>query len=240
MPDLTIVHLYPDLLRTYGDRGNILALKRRAEWRGIDTEVVSVTRGEQLPSRCQIVFLGGGSDRIQQAIGPDLLPRGRQLSDLTDSGTVVVGVCGGYQMLGRHYRAVDGSVIEGLGLMDARTEAGDKRIIGRIRACVRRDGLATSLIGFENHAGRTWLGPGAEPLARVENGGGNNGTDGTEGAVHGRIIGTYLHGPVLPLNPALADWVLRLALGRDELAPLGDDPERLARSAWPKPKRRAR
>ncbi|TMK18654.1 MAG: glutamine amidotransferase, partial [Actinobacteria bacterium] len=124
------------------------------------------------------------------------------------------------------------------GLIDAVTESGDGRIVGRVRGSIRRPDLTTRLIGFENHAGRTWVGPGATPLARVARGRGNNGTDRTEGAVQGRVVGTYLHGPVLALNPAFADWLLALALGRERVDPLDDEAERHARAAWPRGRKR--
>lgn len=231
---LTIVHLYPDLLRTYGDRGNVMALTRRARWRDIDVDLVEVTRGESLPGAAGIVFMGGGSDRVQRIIGSDLSARCAQLGDLAAAGTVVVGVCGGYQMLGTGYRLPDGEILEGLGLLDVFTEAGPTRIIGRLAATVDRPGLRTELIGFENHGGRTTLGPAATALARTARGRGNNGEDGTEGAVQGTILGTYLHGPVLPLNPALTDWIIATALGRDALTPIDDTAEERARARWPR------
>jgi CobQ-like glutamine amidotransferase family enzyme len=228
---LEIVHLYPDLLRTYGDRGNILALAQRAAARGIDATVTHVTRGEPLPGAPNIILLGGGSDRIQSIVGPDVHARLTQLTDLVASGTILLGVCGGYQFLGRSYRAVDGTEIAGLGLLDITTVAADTRIIGRTWCDADLDGIQTKLYGFENHAGRTTLGANARPLARTPKGHGNNGDDGTEGAITGNIVGTYLHGPVLPLNPALTDWILSRALNGMTLAPLPDSEERAARTA---------
>lgn len=231
MPELVIVHLYPDLLRTYGDRGNILSLAQRAGARGIDARVVHVTRGEQLPGDARIVLLGGGSDRIQEIVGPDLHARRSQLEELARDGRVIVGVCGGYQFLGHSYRAVDGTMIDGLGLLDITTVAAGTRLIGRTWATATLGGITTTLYGFENHAGRTTLGAGAQPLARTPKGHGNNGRDGTEGAIAGTIVGTYLHGPVLPLNPALSDWLISTALGGIELMPLPDREENAARAA---------
>jgi CobQ-like glutamine amidotransferase family enzyme len=235
MRELTIVHLYPDLLRTYGDRGNILALARRAQARGIDARVAHVSRGEALPADARIVLLGGGSDRIQEIVGPDLHARRSQLADLAAAGTIVLGVCGGYQFLGHSYTAVDGTTIDGLGLLDVTTVAAPSRIIGRTWADATpddaTDGRAMKLYGFENHAGRTHLGPGARALARTPRGHGNNGEDGTEGAIAGSILGTYLHGPLLPLNPELADWIVSRALGGIELTPIDDAEESAARAA---------
>jgi len=231
MREVRIVHLYPDLLRTYGDRGNVAVLARRASLRGFDASVIAVSRGDRLPQTCEIIFIGGGSDRVQVAVGADLLARRQELADLIGGGTVVVGVCGGYQLLGRSYRTTS-DTIEGLGLLDVCTQAGTDRIVGRVRVTRPPFSPISPLIGFENHAGRTWLGPDATPLGRVRKGRGNNAVDRTEGAVQGRLFGTYLHGPVLALNPALADHMLSLAVGAD-LAPLRDDAERAARRAWP-------
>jgi CobQ-like glutamine amidotransferase family enzyme len=230
--DLVIVHLYPDLLRTYGDRGNVLTLERRAAWRGFRVAVVSVSRGERIPPRPGLVFLGGGTDRIQEAIGEDLARRGPELAQAADRGAVVFGVCGGYQFLGGVYASAEGVEIEGLGLLDAETRAGEDRLIGRVTATARLWGEEFELVGFENHGGRTTLAPSATPLATVQRGGGNNGVDGTEGAVQGTVVGTYLHGPILPANPAFADALLRRALaprtGGEPLAPLDDELEAAA------------
>ena len=130
--DLLLVHLYPDLLRTYGDRGNVVALQRRAEWRGFSVEVCAVSRGDRIPEDANLVLIGGGSDRIQEIIGPDMLARRPELDDRAAAGAVVVGICGGYQLLGHEYVAADGTAIEGLGLLDVRTETGRGRIIGRV------------------------------------------------------------------------------------------------------------
>jgi CobQ-like glutamine amidotransferase family enzyme len=232
--DLVIVHLYPDLLRTYGDRGNVLALERRAEWRGFSVQVMPVSRDDPLPKDTGVVLIGGGTDRAQEALGPDLRGRGPELRDAAADGTIVLGVCGGYQFLGQEYIAADGARIEGLGLLDVTTRAGEDRIIGRVRARADLWGREFHLVGFENHGGRTSLGPEARPLATVEMGGGNEGSDGTEGAVQGTVVGTYLHGPVLPLNSGLADAILERALGRRTggapLQALEDDLEDLAHS----------
>jgi CobQ-like glutamine amidotransferase family enzyme len=157
--------------------------------------------------------------------------RGRllELENATEAGSVILGVCGGYQLLGHAYVSADGTEIEGLGLLDVTTGGGSGRIIGDVVANARLDGRAFELVGFENHGGRTHLGPRAKPLAKVVSGGGNNGSDGTEGAVQGGIVGTYLHGPALPANPSFADALLQRALehrtGGGQLVPLDDDLE---------------
>jgi len=227
--DLELVHLYPDLLRTYGDRGNVLALQRRAEWRGFRVAVAAVSRGDRLPPGAGLVVIGGGTDRVQGIVGSDLMARRSELADAVGRGCVVLGVCGGYQFLGHRYVAVDGTQIPGLGLLDAETVAGEERMIGRVRATADIWGHGFELLGFENHAGRTTLGAQATPLAVVEMGSGNGGDDGTEGAVQGSVVGTYLHGPVLPLNPAFADVLLERALAPvrsgEPLIPLADEVE---------------
>jgi lipid II isoglutaminyl synthase (glutamine-hydrolysing) len=233
--DLVIVHLYPDLLMTYGDRGNVLTLARRAEWRGFKVQIAGVTRGEPFPDWTDLIVIGGGSDRVQSLIGDDLAARGQQLSQMVAGGTVILAVCGGYQLMGHSYVAVDGSEVPGLGLMDLTTTAGTDRIIGRVRAKATFDGKTFDVTGFENHAGRTHLGEGSAALAAVAKGQGNNGEDGTEGAVQHGIVGTYLHGPVLPTSPALADALLGRALrrvnGREPLATLDDRLEEVAAKA---------
>jgi CobQ-like glutamine amidotransferase family enzyme len=232
--DLVIAHLYPDLLSTYGDRGNVLAMVRRAEWRGRSVAVAPVGRGDRLPPGAGVVLLGGGTDRVQQVLADDLLRRRAELSDAIATGAVVVGICGGYQLLGHHYVPADGAEIPGLGLLDVETRAGAPRIIGRVRARASLWGRTFELFGFENHGGRTHLGPAASPLASVRRGRGNDGRDHSEGAVQGSVVGTYLHGPVLPLNPQLTDAILERALAPvldgAPLEPLDDAAERDARA----------
>jgi CobQ-like glutamine amidotransferase family enzyme len=240
-PDLRIAHLYPDLLRTYGDRGNLLALARRSEWRGFSVQIEPVGRGDRMASRPDIVLIGGGTDRVQEAIGEDLLSRRDTLADAVADGTVTLGICGGYQLLGHRYVDADGREIPGLGLLDVETRAGSPRIIGRVRAEAALWGRSFELFGFENHGGRTVLGEAATALATVPRKQGNNGDDGTEGAVQGSIVGTYLHGPVLPSNPELSDAILERALARatggEPLAPLDDSAEKEAHELARKLKR---
>ena len=232
---LLMVNLYPDLLRSYGDRGNVLVLTRRAEWRGISVRMVGVTRGERIPAATDLIVIGGGSDSVQALAGPDLIGRRSEVADLVAGGTVVVGICGGYQLLGHDYVGVDGRAITGLGLLDVTTTAGHDRLVGRVSTRATFAGESFDVVGFENHAGRTTLGAGASPLAAVPVGQGNNGRDRTEGAVSGNVVGTYLHGPVLPASPGFADALLRQSLSRThgpvELAALDDRMEDVARLA---------
>ncbi len=224
--DLQVVHLYPDLLRTYGDRGNILTIERRAEWRGFSVETTGVSRGEPMPRHADLIVLGGGADRVQRAIVHDLLARRSDFLDALADGATVLGVCGGYQLLGDRYIAADGTAMEGLSLLDVTTASGTSRIIGAVRAFGNFDGVGLELVGFQNHGGRTTLGPAATPLAGVRRGVGNNGVDRTEGAVQGGVVGTYLHGPILAANPEFADALLRRALvkltGGEPLSALDD------------------
>lgn len=225
-PDLVLAHLYPDLLHTYADRGNLLTLSRRAEWRGFSVEVAGVTVGEPLPPHPGLIVIGGGTDRIQEIVAKDLRARRAELEAAIAEGAVLLGVCGGYQFLGAHYALAEGRIIEGLALLDVHTVAEPGRIVGRVVAQATLWGREFELVGFENHAGRTYLHEATRSLATVHKGGGNNGHDKTEGAVWGRVVGTYLHGPVLPANPAFADALLEQALlhrtGGAPLAALDD------------------
>lgn len=230
---IRVAHLYPDYLNIYADRGNIAVFERRAALRGHALEITGVAPGDSLePSAFDLIYVGGGQDREQALIAPDLASRGEAICNAVDSGTALLAVCGGYQLLGRGYRGRDGSTMPGAGLFPHRTVAGDRRLIGDVLLEVDLDGLMTTVAGFENHAGRTVLDAGATPLGRVVAGHGNDGTSGYEGCRVGAAIGTYLHGPLLPRNPALADWLLSRALvhagDSGELEPLPDELERLA------------
>jgi CobQ-like glutamine amidotransferase family enzyme len=224
---LRLAHLYPKQMNLYGDRGNILCLRRRCEARGIELTVDELEVGEPLdPAGSDLIFIGGAQDREQRRVAADLLAaKGEALRQAVDAGVVVLAVCGGYQLLGRYYRPAEGEDLLGLGVFDAWTVhpgPAAKRFIGNV---VVRWQEAT-LVGFENHGGRTFLGPAARPLARVIAGYGNNGRDGTEGAVQANAFGTYLHGSLLPKNPRFADHLIALALarryGQDGLSPLDD------------------
>ncbi|MEA2485906.1 MAG: hypothetical protein QOD46_1017 [Actinomycetota bacterium] len=232
--ELTIAHLYPDLLRTYGDRGNVLALRRRLEWRGLDARIIPVGRGDEFPVDPDIVFIGGGSDRVQRALSGEVDKRSSEIAASVDRGAVVLGVCGGFQLLGHSYTDATGETVAGMGLLDVTTAVESPRLIGRVVIDAHFAGENFRVAGFENHGGRTSLGPGAAPLGKVRRGRGNNGGDGSEGAVQGNIVGTYLHGPLLPSNPELCDALLRAAfsrLGGGELAPLDDRLEIAAHNA---------
>ena len=238
MPVLRICHLYPDLLNLYGDRGNIMVLVSRARRRGIEVTVRDAGLDDDIgPDDADLFFIGGGEDRQQRIAVGDLVGRKRApIAEAVADGAVMLAVCGGYQLLGKFYRPAEGDDLPGLGLLDLWTEhAGPSapRLIGNL--VVDPDGGGPPLIGFENHGGRTHLGPGARPLGRVVTGWGNNGKDRTEGAVAGCVYGTYMHGPLLPKNPAFADRLIREALSRrfpgSPLVPLPDIFEDQARAA---------
>ncbi|MCM8745878.1 glutamine amidotransferase [Thermomicrobium sp. CFH 73360] len=208
---LTICWLYARTMNIYGDRGNVLALVERCRRRGIETEVVEIGVGELLePGRCDLFFWGGGQDREQIAAAEDLQgPKGEVLRAEIERGVPLLAVCGGYQLLGRFYRPHEGPELPGLGVFDAWTVAGSQRMIGNVVVDSPDFG---EVVGFENHSGRTFLGPRARPLGTVRIGYGNNGKDRTEGCRYHNAIGTYLHGPVLPKNPQLTDHLIACAL----------------------------
>lgn len=222
---LTICWLYGKTMNIYGDRGNVLALRQRCRWRGIDSDVVQVGVGEALDAgRYDIYFWGGGQDREQAPVSADMQgTKGEVLRAEIDDGAPLLAVCGGYQLLGQRYQPHQGADLPGLGVFDAWTNAGRDRFIGNI--VVDSDEFGP-LVGFENHSGRTMLGPSARPLGRVRIGHGNNGADKTEGCHYRNAIGCYLHGALLPKNPALTDFLIRAALdrryGTTELLPIDD------------------
>ena len=230
---IRVGHLYPDYLNIYADRGNIAVLTRRAALRGHELAVRAVGLGDVLDSRAyDLLYVGGGQDREQALIAPDLAAKADALYAAHARGVALLAVCGGYQLLGRGYRGRDGSFMPGAGLFPHETVAGDTRMIGDVLLeCELDPGARRSLAGFENHAGRTLLDEGAEPLGRVVYGFGNDGESGHEGCRLGNALGTYLHGPLLPRNPWLADWLLARALahaGTGEpptLTPLPDELE---------------
>lgn len=209
---LRIAHLYAHFLNIYGDRGNILSLTRRAQWRGISVEVEPVGLGQAIdPERYDLYFIGGGQDKQQKTIAEDLLRHAKALRTAVADGAVILSICGGYQLLGHYYRPQEGEELKGISLIDAHTIAGNRRMIGNV--VVRRPDGST-LVGFENHSGKTLLGTDAKPLGVIVSGNGNNGDDGFEGAVVNGVYGTYLHGSLLPKNPALADELISTALLR--------------------------
>jgi len=229
---LHIAHLYPDLLNLYADKGNIQTLQMRCQWRGQEVCVSAVPAGEKPKlASYDLVLLGGGSDREQAIVGQTLLSIRDELRSAVEDGLPLLAICGGYQLLGSFYQLPNGVKVEGLSLLDLVTEAGEPRLIGNIAIETASSGW---VVGFENHAGRTTHHH--EPLGRVRKGHGNNGQDGTEGVRYKNVFGTYIHGPLLPKNPQLADLVLTAARsyrGIDEpLAPLDDSLEEAARRAF--------
>ena len=214
--ELRLLALYPEQMNIYADRGNILLLRRRCEWRGIGFSYAAAGPGEGIePGAHDLLYIGGGQDRDQKAVAADMVATKRDsLAAAIDDGAVVLAVCGGYQLLGHSYQ-VKAETLPGLGLADLETvrEPGP-RLIGNVAIEVDLGEGPRVLAGFENHGGRTYLGPGAEPLGRVVKGFGNNGKDGGEGVRRGNLIGTYLHGPLLPKNAWLADLLIAQALER--------------------------
>jgi lipid II isoglutaminyl synthase (glutamine-hydrolysing) len=211
---LRVGHLYPEYLNIYADRGNIAVLTRRAELHGHTLEIEALGVGDDVsPAAIDLFYVGGGQDREQAAIAPDLAAKGPAISEAVSHGAALLAVCGGYQLLGRGYVGRDGSFMPGVGLFPHETVAGTTRMIGDVLLeCELVPGRRLTVAGFENHAGRTLLDKGAEPLGRVLHGFGNDGESGFEGCRVERAIGTYLHGPLLPRNPWLADWLLAQAI----------------------------
>jgi CobQ-like glutamine amidotransferase family enzyme len=229
-------HLYPEYLNIYADRGNIAVLERRTAWRGHELAVRAIGLGDALePGAHDLLYVGGGQDREQALIAPDLAAKGDAIAAAVEGGAALLAVCGGYQLLGRGYRGRDGSTMPGAGLFPHETVAGERRMIGDVLLeCELDPGERRTVAGFENHAGRTKLDPGAVALGRVVAGFGNDGESGFEGCRVGTALGTYLHGPLLPRNPWLADWLLSRALAHatgetpQPLEPLPDELEREA------------
>ena len=234
--NIRVGHLYPDYLNIYADRGNIAVLAVRAARRGHELDVTPHGMEDTIvPGAHDLYYVGGGQDREQMLVAEDLLLKADALSAAIDGGAALLAVCGGYQLLGRGYRGVHGEEMPGIGLLPLETVAGEKRMIGDVLLeCELEPGERRTLAGFENHAGRTRLDPGAEPLGRVLFGFGNDGESGYEGCRAGRVIGTYLHGPLLPRNPWLADWLLSQALAHrtgGDAAPLEPLPDRFEAEA---------
>ena len=253
-PVLRVAHLYPRLMNIYGDRGNIMCLRHRCEARGIGFELTELGPGDRFDaSACDLIFAGGAQDREQRGVADDLLAtKADAIRDAVERDVVLLAVCGAYQLFGRYYRDATGAELPGAGIFDLHTShpgEGARRCIGNIvaewqrdesedrrsRIKGRDDAAASTIVGFENHGGRTWLGPHARPLARVRRGFGNNGQDGHEGAVYRNAFGTYIHGSLLPKNPAFADHLISLALRREhgdvDLAAIDDRLEQRAHEA---------
>ncbi|MGE0133988.1 MAG: type 1 glutamine amidotransferase [Dehalococcoidia bacterium] len=209
---IRVVTLYPDVMSIYADRGNLIALRARCRQYGIACEVTASGIGDELPADADLVFIGGGQDQEQRRIASDLAAKGVRLRDWAEDDVAMLTVCGGFQLFGHFYRTAEGEELPGVGIFDVTTVApapGAQRCIGDVLA----DAVGLGeVVGFENHGGRTYLGPGARPFARVRHGYGNNGDDGTEGAVYREAIGTYLHGSLLPKNPSVTDRLILAAL----------------------------
>jgi hypothetical protein len=229
---IRVGHLYPDYLNIYADRGNIAVLSKRAAWRGHGLVVESIGMGDRVePGAHDLLYIGGGQDREQALVANDIAGKGESLQEAADGGAAFLAVCGGYQLLGRFYRERSGAELPGAGVLPLHTIAGDRRMIGDVLLeCELEPGEPRTLAGFENHAGRTILEDGAEPLGRVVAGFGNDGSSGFEGCRAGRVVATYLHGPLLPRNPWLADWLLAQAIAHQTgeapaFEPLSDELE---------------
>lgn len=213
MSDRTVnlLQLYPRDMNIYGDWGNTLVLKRRLEWHGYTVNLLAYNPGDVFPKNVDIIVGGGGQDSGQTKIGDDLVKIGPTLQALADDGVPMLMICGLYQQFGHFFKTKDGEVIKGIGILDIETVGGDERMIGNIVSSNDDFGL---IVGYENHSGLTTLGPNAQPLGTVIRGAGNNGKDETEGARYKNVIGTYLHGSLLPKNPAIADWLIERAVVR--------------------------
>lgn len=227
---LTIGWLYPTKMNIYGDRGNVIALQRRAEWRCLQTQIREIGIGDPIPGDIDVFFFGGGQDQQQVAVARDLQgAKGDAIKSAIEGGASLLAVCGGYQLLGHEYRPHAADPLPGIGLFDLVTVAGAERFIGNVVI----ESQWGEIVGFENHSGLTRLGPGQPAMGSVKIGRGNNGSDRTEGAINQHAVGCYLHGSLLPKNPILTDWLITSALQRREveftLAPLDDARERAAR-----------
>ena len=229
--ELKICHMYPDVLNLYGDGGNIRCMTQRLAWRGIGSTVTRLPIGETARlADFDLVFIGGGQDFEQQVLLEDLhRGKDREIRAAIGDGLPFLTICGGYQMLGAYYETYDGQRCDFIGALDLYTVGSPTRMIGNYKFQCGPESGGSLVVGFENHSGKTWLGPGVQPLGRVLAGFGNNGEDGTEGARFRNVFGTYSHGPLLPKNPAFCDYLLETALrrkyGAAELAPLDDAAE---------------
>lgn len=235
---LRIAHFYPEIMNIYGDQGNIIALKKRCFWRGIEVTTTSISLNQALhPEKFDLFFGGGGQDRQQLLVASDLKKKRKTIKEAIEAGKVFLLICGTYQLFGRYFKTHDNKQIPGIGILDIKTLASKKRKIGNISVKLQRirlqdDKKEASLIGFENHSGNTFITPDSEtkPLGKVIKGFGNNGEDKTEGAVYKNVFGTYLHGSLLPKNPHFADYLIKTALEsrykkRVRLKPLDDSLE---------------
>lgn len=206
---IILTHLYPRNMNIYGDMGNILTLRRRLEWHGYEVEVVGYNPGDTFPKNADIIVGGGGQDSGQDVIYKDLLSIGTTLRKLADDGVPMLMICGLYQLFGHFFKTQGEHIIKGIGLFDAKTYAGPERLIGNI---VTNSAEFGQIIGYENHSGQTFLGRDTKPLGQIMKGAGNNGQDDTEGARYNNVIGSYLHGSLLPKNPQIADFLIEQAV----------------------------
>ncbi len=208
---ITLLQLYPRDMNIYGDWSNTLVLKRRLEWHGYRVNLLEYNPGDEFPEQVDLIVGGGGQDSGQTKIGANLLAIAPKLHALADDDVPMLMICGLYQQFGHFFKTKDGTIIKGIGLLDVETVGGDERMIGNIVTTNEEFGL---IVGYENHSGLTTLGDGATPLGTVIRGAGNNNRDETEGARYRNVIGTYLHGSLLPKNPAIADWLIERAVTR--------------------------
>ena len=226
--ELNICHLYPDVLNLYGDRGNVMCMSRRLQWRGIGVNIKKLPIGSDISlAGCDLVFIGGGQDFEQEVLLEDLhRGRDREIKAAIEDGVTFLTICGGYQMLGSYYETHDGQRCDFIGALDLYTVGADKRMIGNYKFKCADELGGSTVVGFENHSGKTRLGPSVKPLGTIISGFGNNGEDKTEGAHYKNVFGTYCHGPMLPKNPEFCDMLLATALERKygciDLAPLDD------------------
>ncbi|MCF0146669.1 MAG: glutamine amidotransferase [Eubacterium sp.] len=237
MAELKIAHLYPEVLNLYGDRGNVICLKKRLSWRGISCTADKICLGEKKSlAGYDLLFIGGGQDFEQEVLLEDLRSgKGDEIRAAVEDGKTFLCICGGYQMMGHYYETIEGVKCEFLGAIDFYTKGGKERMIGNYAFHTGKDSGDCDVIGFENHSGRTILGSGVEPLGRILKGFGNNGEDGTEGVRYRNVFGSYSHGPILPKNPVFCDFLIRTALERKygsfDLDPLDDGFENKAHDA---------
>lgn len=208
---VNLLQLYPRDMNIYGDWGNTLVLKRRLEWHGYTVNLLAYNPGDAFPKDVDLIVGGGGQDSGQSKIGEDLLKIGPTLQALADDNVPMLMICGLYQQFGHFFKTVSGELIKGIGVLDIETVGGNERMIGNVVTTSDEFGL---IVGYENHSGQTTLGPRATPLGKVLRGAGNNGKDETEGARYRNVIGTYLHGSLLPKNPKIADWLIEQAVTR--------------------------
>src|SRR3989339_578109 len=214
---LSIAHLYPNLLNIYGDRGNILTIKKRCQWRDIEVEITEIDIEDDInPDKYDFYFIGGGQDQQQIAVAKRLQEVSAQVHEAVNTGAVILAICGGYQLLGHYYQPFDGDKLKGISVIDAYTVAGNTRFIGNVTIELNDNFQLEpkTLVGFENHSGLTYLGEGVNPIGKILVGNGNNGKDNGEGAVYKHVYGTYLHGSLLPKNPHFADLLITQALSR--------------------------